>query len=179
MIEGSVCICHISHFFASSGRSTLELCHSRFVTLLPPTFALKILLIKTNFIWNRYLSRLHFSCLKNVGKEVMLFLSESSYPFACLSSLFLVKGLKSLEKVFWHYVCWRCILCFTGKNHPFSSWWLSFWETCSRFFSLQSNSSFCRHGGWLHSFPTNLHQELQRLLPDTHFLNSCQQQQFT
>ena len=30
----------------------------------------------------------------------MLFLSESSYPFACLSSLFLGKGLKSLEKCF-------------------------------------------------------------------------------
>ena len=41
-------------------------------------------------------------------------------------------------KVFWHlqfiYSNWKvrlcCILCFTGKNHPFSSWWLSF-ESCS------------------------------------------------
>ena len=90
-----------------------------------------ILLIKSDFILNKYLYRLHFSCYEKCRKKRLFLMSELSYPnfFACLSSLFWAKGLKSLEKVFWHYVCWRCILCFTGKNHPFSSWWLSFWDS--------------------------------------------------
>ena len=42
MIEGSVCICHISHFLQVP--LYFSSCHSRFVTLLlPKTFALKIL----------------------------------------------------------------------------------------------------------------------------------------